>query len=76
MALISMAVYCTEENKKDELLKRTLIIIVWYGRFLISIVWLLSVNAKTDTTVQTLQHFWDIIDKVIVNGFKHRNRKY
>ena len=29
---------------------------------------MLSVNAKTDTTVQTLQHFGDIIDKVIVNG--------
>jgi len=67
MALISMAVYCTEENKKDETLYKTLLSLydtVDFDKHRL----MLSVNAKTDTTVQTLQHFGDIIDKVIVNG--------
>lgn len=67
MALIAMAVYCTEENKKDECFERTLASLkdtVDFNKHRL----ILSVNAKTDTTVHTLQNFAHIISKVIVNG--------
>lgn len=67
MALIAMAVYCTEENKKDETLFKTL------ASLLPSVNWkkhrlMLSINAKTDQTVETLATFKKIISKVIVNS--------
>jgi len=67
MALIAMAVYCTEENKKDDTLFDTLVslerAVAWNKHRL-----MLSINAKTDETVETLATFNKIISKVIVNG--------
>jgi len=67
MALIAMAVYCTEENNKDEMLIKTLFSLETSlklkGHRLI-----LSVNAMTERTKTTLYTFRNIISEVIYNS--------
>jgi GT2 family glycosyltransferase len=67
MALIAMAVYSTQENKKDDCLFKTLfslretVILGGSSRLI------LSVNSATETTRTILSDFQSIIEKVIWN---------
>jgi GT2 family glycosyltransferase len=73
MALIAMAVYCTEENKKDEYLKKTLEHLAYTVDFDKHRL-MLSVNGRTHETERIIgnesrQLLWNggIIEKVILN---------
>lgn len=67
MALIGMAVYSTEENKKDECLEKTLTSLhntfFDYSKHRI----ILSVNASTKYTKEIIDSFGTMISKVIYN---------
>lgn len=66
MALISMCVYSTEENKKDDCLIQTLLSLqqtVDFSKHRI----ILSVNGYTETTLEILNQFKPILNKVIFN---------
>ena len=66
MALISMCVYSTPENKKDDCLLQTLLSLtetVDFSKHRL----ILSVNCYTETTLQILNQFKPILHKVIFN---------
>jgi GT2 family glycosyltransferase len=66
MALIAMAVYCTEENKKDEYLIKTLKSLqetVDFKRHRM----MLSVNGSTKQTKDTIGWFFDLFADLIFN---------
>lgn len=66
MSLIAMAVYSTEENKKDEQLRKTLQslweTVDWTKHRLI-----ISVNGSTEITSEILLDYQEMISQVIVN---------
>lgn len=66
MALIAMALYSTEENKKDKCLARTLSSLSATVDFTKHRL-MLSVNGMTDETRFIIKHFKDIISEVIYN---------
>jgi GT2 family glycosyltransferase len=66
MALIAMAVYSTEENKKDEYLLKTLSSLANTVDFTKHRL-MLSVNGKTDSTDGIIDAYKSIISKVIYN---------
>lgn len=61
-----MAVYCTAENKKDALLRKTLESLSKTVNF-INHDFMISVNAMTKETEQTLFEYDEMIDNIIVN---------
>lgn len=65
--ILGMAVYSTEENKKDECLEKTLqsLFLQLYNRPEYRL--RLSVNAHTENTLRIIKEFADIIDEVIFN---------
>jgi GT2 family glycosyltransferase len=66
MALIAIACYSTEENKKDDCLFKTLVSLkktVDFNKHTL----MLSVNSLTDTTRTIIDSFNDIISQVIFN---------
>lgn len=67
MALIAMAVYSTEENKKDDYLEQTLYRLLKTVNFKKHRL-MLSLNGKTPRTDFILQDFRGIIEAVIHNG--------
>jgi len=67
MALIGMAVYSTEENKKDECLERTLESLYRTVDFTKHRL-MLSVNAATEKTRDIIVDFGGMIEKVFHNG--------
>ena len=67
MALISMAVFSTAENKKDDCLRKTLqslSITVDFTKHRL----ILSVNGYTDETTKILKGYQDIISEILWNG--------
>jgi GT2 family glycosyltransferase len=66
MALIAMAVYSTEENKKDEQFERTLESLSKTVDFTKHRL-MLSVNAFTDNTIIIIGKHANIIDKILTN---------
>lgn len=67
MALIGMAVYSTEENNKDECLRRTLQLIAesWWGRKRNRLI--LCVNSLTSKTMEIIEDYDEIITEAIWN---------
>jgi GT2 family glycosyltransferase len=66
MSLISMAIYSTEENKKDECLRRTLTSLestVDFDRHRLMV----SINEATGETMKILSFFKSIVSKIFVN---------
>lgn len=63
MALIAMALYSTEENKKDECLEETLYAIAKTVSFETHRL-ILSVNAKTENTESILEYFDSMIEVI------------
>ena len=66
MSLIAMAIYCTLENKKDALLRKTLESLLRTVDFS-KHTFMVSVNAMTKETEQTLWDYDEIIERIIVN---------
>lgn len=67
MAFITMAVYCTEENKKDQYLLQCLDALLWSQPqgFIDSNKIQLYVNAFTPTTVDIIRSFGGKLDRVV-----------